>query len=173
MIRKAEEKDIQNIADTYTRLLTYEQEHGSNSGWKLNLYPTIEVPQQAVPTGNMYVLEENGEICASMILNSEQAEEYTEISWLYPASDEQVLVIHTLCIPPEKAGRGYGTAMLNFAKEYGREHGMTVIRMDTWLHNEPAKKLYLKNGFQIAGTGKILLHGVIDEDQVYLEGELK
>lgn len=45
-------------------------------------------------------------------------------------------------------------------------------RMEKYAHNEPAKKLYLHNGFRIAGYGRILLQGLIDEEQVYLEYEV-
>lgn len=91
-------------------------------------------------------MEENEEICASMVLNHEQAPEYSNVQWRYVAEEEQVLVIHTLCIPPHKSGNGYGHKMVEFAK-----------------------KLYQNNGFQIAGYGRILLQGLIDEEQVYLE----
>lgn len=169
MIRKAEKKDIAAIAETYIDLLTHEQQHGSHSNWKLGVYPTIAVPERSVPTGTMYVLEEDGEICASMILNSEQAEEYAAIDWRYSASNESVLVIHTLCIPPSKAGHGYGRQMVDYAKKYATDSGCTTIRIDTYAHNDPAKRLYLRNGFRIAGYGRILLQGLIEEDQVYLE----
>jgi hypothetical protein len=46
-----------------SQLLTYEQQYGSNSNWKLGVYPTIAVPEQKVPAGTMYVLEENGGVC--------------------------------------------------------------------------------------------------------------
>lgn len=169
MIRKAEYSDITSIANTYTELLRHEQKYGSNSNWKLGVYPTAAVPESKIPAGTMYVLEENNEICASMVLNHEQAAEYSEISWKYPAANEKVLVIHTLCIPPQKAGHGYGKQMVEFAKKYALDSGCDSIRLDTYAHNEPAKKLYLKNGFRIAGYGKILLQGLIDEEQVYLE----
>lgn len=169
MIRLAEEKDIDEIARTYTELLQYEELNGSHSNWKLNVYPTVEVPENKVPTGTMYVLEESGEICASMVLNHEQAPEYSDVKWKYPAENYQVLVIHTLCIPPKHAGNGYGGKMVEFAKEYALSHECSVIRIDTYAHNELAKKLYQKNGFRIAGYGKILLQGLIAEEQVYLE----
>lgn len=172
MIRKAKKEDITAIAETYRELLTYEQQFGSNSNWKLDVYPTIAVPENKVPTGTMYVLEENGEVCASMVLNHEQAEEYAEIKWQYPGEKEDVLVIHTLCIPPQKAGHGYGRQMVEYAKHYAAKTGCTVIRIDTYAHNEPAKRLYLNNGFRIAGYGCILLQGLIEEDQVYLECEV-
>ena len=117
----------------------------------------------------MYVLEDQGEICASMVLNHEQAEEYAGVSWQYPAQPPEVLVIHTLCIPPQKAGQGYGAQMVDFAKEFAAASGCRVIRIDTYAHNEPAKRLYQKHGFRIAGYGEMLLQGKIREAQVYLE----
>lgn len=116
----------------------------------------------------MYVLED-GAICASMILNQEQAPKYKSIDWLYPAGKSDVLVIHTLCIPPSKAGRGYGRKMVSFAKELAAKNGCAVIRIDTYAHNEPAKRLYQKCGFRISGYGPTLLQRLIQEDQVYLE----
>lgn len=91
------------------------------------MYPTVEVPKNKVPTGTMYVLYEKGELCASMVLNHEQAPEYVDIPWRYAAEGKQVLVIHTLCIPPQKAGRGYGRKMVEFAKAYALKQGCTVI----------------------------------------------
>lgn len=169
MIRRAETKDIKDIARTYEQLLLYEQEHGSTSNWRLGVYPTEKVPEEKVPDGTMYVLEENGKICASMVLNKEQAKEYGQIDWQYPAEPDQVLVIHTLCIAPQMSKRGYGTKMVEFAKGHARENGCTVIRIDTFAHNEPAKYLYQKNGFRIAGYAESMHQGVIPEELVYLE----
>lgn len=172
MIRKAATADIAAIGETYDALLTQEKEHGGFSNWELGVYPTVKVAEEKVPRGEMYVLEEDGAICASMVLNGDQAEEYAAVSWQFEAAPECVLVIHTLCIPLQQAGRGYGTQMVAFAKAYAKAHGCTVIRIDTYAHNEPAKRLYQKNGFRIAGWGRIKLQGLIDEDQVYLECRL-
>lgn len=169
MIRKAVQADIAAIAATYNELLVYEKQNGSNSNWKLGIYPTIAVPESKVPTETMYVLEENGSICASMVLNHNQPEEYADVAWKYPGEGTAVLVIHTLCIPPQKAGRGYGRQMVQYAKNYASELCCSTIRIDTYAYNEPAKTLYQKNGFRIAGYGNILLQGLIEEEQVYLE----
>ncbi len=172
MIRLADSKDIIAISETYTELLLYERENGSSSNWKLGIYPTIKVPEEKIPTGTMYVLEDNKRICASMVLNKEQADEYDDINWTYSASTDGALVIHTLCIPPSQAGKGYGTKMVQYAKKEAKRLGCKVIRIDTYAYNEPAKKLYQKNGFRIAGYGVILLQGLIEEEQVYLECEI-
>lgn len=169
MIRRAIHRDIAEIAKTYEALFEYEKKAGRSSNWQAGVYPTVHVPERGVSEGTMYVLEEHGNICASMVLNHEQAEEYSLVEWFYPAEEDKVLVIHTLCIPPQKAGRGYGTQMISYAKSFAEKTGCTVIRIDTYAYNEPAKKLYLKNGFRIAGYGSILLQGLIQEEQVYLE----
>ena len=167
MIRQATETDIAVIGESYTQLLTYEQEQGGFSNWQLGVYPTVQVAEARVPRGGMYVLVEAGELCASMVLNREQAPEYADVSWAYRAEPTQVLVIHTLCIPPQCAGHGYGTQMVRFAQDYARLQGCTVIRLDTYAHNEPTKHLYRKLGFRIAGWGRMRLQGLIDEEQVY------
>ena len=64
-----------------------------------------------------------------------------------------MLVIHTLCNLPQKAGHGYGRQMVEYAKRYAAEVGCTTIR--------------------IAGYGQILLQGLIEEEQVYLECEVQ
>ncbi len=172
MIRKATIADTAAVADTYTALLLHEQTHGSHSNWKLGVYPTAQYAEETAAAGMLFVLEENSEICASMVLNHNQADEYAGIAWKFPAEPEQVLVIHTLCIPPERAGHGYATQMMRFAAQYARAQNWTVIRLDTYEHNEPAKRLYLKNGFHLAGSADALLHGVISEQLVYLECDM-
>ena len=107
-----------------------------------------------------------------MLLNHEQAAEYATIPWQYPAADKDVLLIHTLCIPPALAGRGYGRTMVAFAKEEARRRGCQVMRIDTYAYNEPAKALYQKQGFRIAGYAVWLHHGLIQEKLVYLECNL-
>ena len=169
MIRKAVMDDIGAIVNTYEELLAYEQINGSNSNWRLGVYPTIKVPQEKVPAGEMFVLEHDGNICGSMVLNNDQAVEYQDMNWKYTIQADEVLVIHTLCIPPEMSRCGYAKEMLQFAKDYAKKKQCRVIRLDTYAHNEPAKRLYVKNGFEIIGYGPILLNGLIKEEQVYLE----
>ena len=172
MIRLATKNDIAAVAESYDQLLKHEQINGGFSNWILGVYPTIKIAEEAVKNGTMYVLDNYGEICGSMILNNEQAEEYGYINWLYPAEKEKVLVVHTLCIPPKSARKGYGKQMVEFAKDFARKTGCEVIRIDTYAHNEPAKNLYQKCGFRLAGYHEALLHGLILEELAFLEYKL-
>ncbi|WP_394526228.1 GNAT family N-acetyltransferase [Lacrimispora sp. JR3] len=169
MIKKAGKEDIQAVAHTYRELLLYEKEHGSHSNWVLDVYPTKENAQKSYEEGTLYVLEENGEICASMVLNHLQSEEYAKIPWRYPADPAEVLVLHTLCIPPSKAGKGMGIKMVGYALNQAKELGCKVMRLDTHAENEPAARLYKKLGFQYAGTADVLHEGLIPEKQIFFE----
>lgn len=168
-IRQARSADIEAISAGYDELFAYEQSRGSSTNWKPGIYPTDAVPRACVPAGTMYALDHAGEIRASMILDSSQAPEYAQINWAYPAAPEKVLVIHTLCVPPSQAGRGYATKMVEFAKDFARRNGFEAIRIDTWENNEPAKALYAKLDFRLAGYANAVHHGLYETRLAYLE----
>ena len=106
MIRKATAADIDSVEQSYLQLLDHEALHGGHTNWVRDVYPTRATAEGALSEGTLFVLEEDGVVRGSMILNQTQLPEYAGIDWAYPA--QQVLVIHTLCIPPAQAGRGYG-----------------------------------------------------------------
>ncbi len=169
MIRKATQNDIDSVADIYDRLIDFESKTVSYTGWKKGVYPTSHEPETAIPHATMYVYEENGKVSASMIINSNQADAYREMPWKYEARDEKVLVIHTLCVDPEQKGKGIGKAMVNFAKDYAKQNGFEVIRIDTGVTNLPAQRLYSKLGFETVGRKKVMHHGVLPIELLYLE----
>ena len=169
MIRKALEKDVPAAAANYRELLTYEKENGTNSKWVLDLYPTRETAEKAWQAGTLYVLEEDGEICGSVILNQLQPAEYGPAPWHIPAAPEEVLVIHTLCIPPSRAGHGYGKQFVQFALALAAQQGCKAVRLDTWAGNKPAAALYTKMGFAYVGRANVLLQGVIPEEQIFFD----
>jgi len=85
----------------------------------------------------MYVPDDDGKIRASMAFIREQAREYRQVSWQYPAVDDEVPVIHTLCIPPSASGKGCRTRMSGSpltlqhytdAQPSGSAPGFTTVR---------------------------------------------
>lgn len=164
MIRKAVLQDIDQVESGYTELLLHEQEHGAYTVWELGVYPTRETAQKSFENGSLYVMEQNGEICASIITNQTQPEEYGHINWKCPAKPEEVLVIHLLCVRPSKAGNGIGRAMVEFAIEEGKRRNCRVVRLDTGKQNKPAVHLYTKMGFQLAASASMAIGGLIAHD---------
>ena len=169
MIRKATKNDLDWIEASYTELLIREATRGSHTNWQLGVYPTRETAQKSLDEQTLYVLEEEDGLCGSMILNQTQPEVYDQISWSFLAEPEEVLLIHTLCIPPSKAGRGFGKAMVCFAEEEAREMGCKAIRLDTYIGNKPAASLYRSLGYRYAGKAATLHEGVIPEELIFFE----
>ncbi len=164
MIRKANENDILPVAALYERELDYEEKHQKYTSWQRGIYPTADTARAGVKKGTLYVLEEDGEIVASVILDSRQPPEYRNVDWDIDVKYDQVLVVHTLCVDPDHASSGAGTKMLDFTKELAREGGYRTIRLNTRSTNTPAMKFYEKNGFSVAASKEILLNGQIKCD---------
>lgn len=161
MIRKATWQDIDPVEKSYIELLLYEQEHGAYTVWKLGVYPTRATAEKSVREGSLYVMEEDGEICASIILDHVQPREYGAVDWKCPAQSGEVLVVHLLCVRPSQAGRGIGKAMVRFAVEEGKRLNCRAVRLDTGAQNKPAVALYQKLGFELAATGSMAIGGAI------------
>lgn len=172
MIRRALESDIDAVERHYTELLVFEKEHGSRTNWELGVYPTRSVAEKGVTDGTLYVMEEDGELCASMLLNNVQLDAYASIPWEFDAEPDEVLVIHTLCVPPSQAGKGAGKRMVRFALEEAARRGCRVMRLDTWENNEPAANLYRSLGFRYAGKASVLFEGAISENLIFLEKQI-
>lgn len=159
MIRKATRQDIDQIEASYTELLLYEQEHTAYTVWQAGVYPTRETAETSLANESLYVMEQDGAICASIILNRIQPAEYSHIPWRCHARPDEVLVIHLLCVRPSKAGKGIGKSMVRFAIEEGRRTGCRTVRLDTGAQNKPAAALYQKLGFTLAGTAETMRVG--------------
>ncbi len=166
-IRRAVYNDLAAVDASYTELLRDIRPEENYSGWVLGVYPTWAWAEENLE--DLWVLTENGQLGASMILNHQQAEDYAKVPWEISAPPEKVFVIHTLCVPPSQAGRGYGRAMVKFAVEEARRQGMAALRIDTAETNKPAAALYQGCGFQYRGSLQVLHQGLIPEKLIFLE----
>lgn len=173
IFRKATTADIDSVEQSYVEYLEYEQIHGAWTVWKLGVYPTRQTAEESVEKGTLYVLEDEDEILASIILNHDQAKEYESVPWKCDASGDEVLVLHTLCVRPSAGGRGIGKKMVQYSIEEARRLGCKTMRLDTGAQNKPAVGLYVKMGFDVVSSGTILLDGQIPhEGHVFLEYQL-
>ena len=150
MIRKAVLSDLDQIEQCFVELLEYQQMHTAYTGWKLHVYPTRATAEQALSAGTLYVMEQHGEIVASMIARREQPAKFRDVRWQYPAQDDEVLVLHLLCVRPSHARRGIGQAMVQHLIQEARSLHCKAVRLDTGEQNTPAQALYAKQGFECA-----------------------
>lgn len=164
MIRKATAADLDRAEAIYHEILDYQAATVNYTNWIKGAYPTRDTARAALEADTLYVMEEDGQVVGVVNLNHIQPAEYAKIPWSIPAQGEEVLVIHTLCIPPSCSGRGYAKVFVAFAEELGRKLGCKVIRLDTYEGNLPACALYTKLGYREAGTTLFHFEQVIWEN---------
>ena len=170
MIRKAAASDLDACEEIYNEHLDHEAATVSYTNWRKGLYPTRATAEKALAAGTLYVEEdEDGVISACANLNHIQPAEYANIPWSIPAQEHEVLVIHTLVVRPGRAGGGRGRRFVAFAEQLARSQGCTVIRLDTYEGNEPAKAFYPKLGYRYAGATEFFFEGFIRENLVCFE----
>ncbi len=169
-IRKATIKDIDAIVKIYDECHMMEEEGRSTVGWIRGVYPTREIAEAAVERGDMFVQEDDsGEITGSAVINQLQVDCYSEGRWSYPASDNEVMVIHTLVIDASMGRKGLGSAFIDFYENYAKERGCRSLRLDTNAINKAARSLYRKHGYTEIGTVPTEFNGIPDVDLVLLE----
>ena len=161
MIRKATHDDIRAVAELYDKAIDYEDSHVKYTSWQKGVYPTADTARLGLKNGSLYVYEQNGKIVAAVILDTKQPPEYKKIEWNVDAAYNRALVVHTLCVDPELAGSGIGSAIVDFAKQLAQKAECLCVRLNTTERNVLACRLYQKNGFEIIARQTILLNGQI------------
>lgn len=164
MIRPARAEDLSAIAAIYESILDQEDARPvSFTNWQRGKYPTLDTARQALQAGTLFTAEENGTVYGCVNLNGEQLPEYAAIPWQYDAAPDEVGVIHTLVIHPAWSGRGKARELVSFCEDHCRRQGKRVIRLDTYIHNQPANAMYPRLGYRLAGEGNFLFQGFLPE----------
>ncbi len=150
-IRKATTQDTDAVTQIYDHIHDCEETGTMTIGWQRGIYPVRATAETAVSLGDLFVLEDGGNILAAGRINQQQLPEYADAEWLYKAADDEVWVLHTLVVEPSANGRGYARAFLEFYENYALERGCHVLRIDTNERNSAARAMYAKHGWREAG----------------------
>ena len=172
MIRRATEADIPFIAGIYDRIHDAEAAGRLTTGWLRGVYPTEATARAALEAGDLFVLEDGGQIAAAARINRIQVPDYALVDWKYPARDDQVMVLHTLTVVPFLAGRGYGRQFIAFYEEYALQNGCPVLRIDTNAKNKAARAMYARHGYIESGVIPTVFNGIPGVDLVCMEKRL-
>ena len=172
MIRKATDRDIATIAGIYARIHEAEAAGRLSTGWLKGIYPTEATARTALDAGDLFVLEDVGRVVAAARINQVQVPDYAQVNWRYPASNDQVMVLHTLTIDPLHAGQGYGRAFLAYYENYALENGCPVLRIDTNAKNTAARAMYAKHGYIESGVIPTVFNGIPGVNLVCMEKRL-
>lgn len=169
MIRKATQNDIEGIVKIYDAIIKKEEELSLCVGWKKGVYPTEDTAQKALNKNELYVLEEDNSIVAAAIINQTQVPEYKKCTWTDQVPDDEIMVLHTLVVDPEKSSKGYGKRFVEFYEEFSAQLGIKYLRMDTNAKNLVARKFYNKIGYKEVGVVESTFNGIKGVQLVCLE----
>ena len=172
MIRKAGIKDLDAVDCLYQEIHDAESAGLITTGWIREIYPVKATAEAALERGDLFVLEEDGRILGSGIINQLQVDVYESAPWKYQAPDEQVCVLHTLVISPAARGKGYGREFIRFYEAYALRHGCLELRIDTNELNLAARAMYRKYGYQEIDIVPTTFNGIAGVNLVLLEKQI-
>ena len=113
-------------------------------------YPNPEAFKNDLKRDELFVLLSETAITGCIVISSEKDEEYNDISWLTPDSNN--LYIHRLAVHPEHQKKGYARALMDYAEAYAREKKAASIRLDTFSKNIRNQKFYKARGYTQLGN---------------------
>lgn len=167
--RQATPGDLDAVCGIYDNMLAAEEAGKVRTGWMRGVYPTRKTAEDALGRGELFVLEADGKISGTGIINQHQLEAYRDIDWQYPVADHRVTVLHTFMIDPDAMARGLGGKFVEFYENYAIEHGAPYLRMDTNSINAAARQFYKKLGYKEKGFRECFFNGLKNVTLVMLE----
>ena len=168
--RKASLTDLDAIDRIYDEVHEAEENGIMTIGWIRGVYPTRKTAEESILRGDMFVLEEEGEILGAAIINRTQVDVYFNATWEYDS--DAVCVLHTLVISPQASGKGYGRAFVEFYERWAEEQSLLELRLDTNARNTVARAMYHKLGYKEIGIVPTTFNGIPGVDLVLLEKNL-
>lgn len=151
IIRKATYEDVSAVADIYNKIHALEEAGLVSIGWDPRVYPVRETTIKAMKEDSLFVMTLNDNIVASAIINQEQPSAYSSVRWNFPASDDQVGILHTLVVDPDFGKQGLGKSFVSFFEKYCKQQGYEVVRLDTQVKNTRPFNMYPEIGYRLAG----------------------
>lgn len=173
LVRKARASDLDAIEAIYDRIHTAEERGPVTTGWQRFVYPTRATAEAALERGDLFVLEADGEVAGSALINQIQVDVYKDAPWQYQVPDEQIMVLHTLVIDPLRKGQGLGKTFVRFYEDYAGERGCPFLRMDTNALNLPARAFYRKLGYREIAIVPCTFNNIEGVQLVLLEKRLQ
>jgi len=140
-------EDINDIMSLIQEVIKDMQNTGSDQ-WD-DFYPDIQTITNDQKNNTLYILRDQKKCIGIIVLNEEQDKEYKTVNWA--GKNDRILVLHRLCIHPDRRRKGLANKLMNFAEEYAIENNYKSIRLDAYSANVAAVRLYEKRGYNKIG----------------------
>ena len=152
IIRQAQECEFKFVRAFYHSLIDAMEGAEYFPGWIKGIYPEDGYLKSSIEQGQLFIGIIDKRIVSAMVINHCSNEGYRGVSWQIKAREDEVSVIHILCVHPDFSGRGFAKKMLSYAFTLARENAQKALRLDVLEGNIPAEKLYQSMGFKYIDT---------------------
>ncbi|MCF8569511.1 GNAT family N-acetyltransferase [Gordonia sp. HY002] len=158
--RRAESGDTAAAQQAYRRIVGHLAETVDFPHWHTENHPTPDEVVGWVAAGELYLaLGEDGEVAGVTVLNHDAVDAYQNAAWAVEAAPDEVLVVHALGVVPGRLGQGVSRFLVDATLDVAREQGCKAVRLDTYVENIPARKLYERYGFTDLGCHTVAYEG--------------
>jgi ribosomal protein S18 acetylase RimI-like enzyme len=113
-----------------------------------DIYPDEKTLRNDIDTKTLWVARIDGRIAGMIVLNEHQEKEYQQLTWQYHG---RILVVHRLMIAPAFQNQKLATYLMRFAEVYAAANKYDAIRLDAFVHNSFALRLYQGLEYRQAG----------------------
>ncbi len=153
IIRKAEPSDIPRIEEIFAEARGTIAALGIDQ-WQ-DGYPTREIATEDALIGRSYVVELDGAVSATYVLQTggdRTSDEIATGAWPTGNTDADYLAVHRVAIAVSCRGRGVAGEIVSYSADFAREHGLKSLRIDTHEGNVVMRRMLEKNGFSYCGV---------------------
>lgn len=144
---KATKSDCQRMIQFYRDVIAHTKHMDIYARWVYGQHPTDEMLRGYIQADAMYYCEMDGSIISAAAVTP-QAEDYHGAAWSLCLEDNEVSVVHLLCVAPEWQEQGVARETVGLVTEQSRKMGKKAVRLDALVCNTPAHRLYESLGFQ-------------------------
>ena len=147
LYQKASFDNVSEIMGLIQGAILNMEKHGIYQWDKL--YPTEEDVVNDISNGELYIGKVEDIIAVIYVINKSYDVEYHNGDWQYPNAEYRI--IHRLCVHPEYQQKGIAKMTMQYIENELRQSNVEAIRLDAFMENPHALKLYQKLKFSIVG----------------------
>lgn len=166
--RRAEPADTAAAQATYRAIIDHLARTVDFPHWHTEDHPRPSEVAAWVDAGDLHLVfdaESSADggaersIAGVVVLDHHAAEDYQAADWAIRATPEEVLIVHVLGVAPDHLGRGVARFLVDIAIRVARERGCRTVRLDAYVENLPARRLYERCGFTDLGCHEVRYEG--------------
>ena len=110
-------------------------------------YPNREIIEEDIKNQDLYILEDQGKMIASISIVEKEPEEINDLGWERVRS----CFLVRLCVAPEYQGKGIGEQMMKSISIIAQEKGYKATHHLAAEVNKSANRLYKRMGYKNLG----------------------